>query len=151
MKHVLLTTAAILAFAAPLSMSHAADGTTPAHQVAGAGKSVRDMTPDERRAFWNSLSDEDKARILARRSHAKDQKSWDSMTPEQRAARTTHRRADTAGDPQDGMTPGRRQQLANGKAQWDAMTPDQKRAFLKDHAEEIRAAQDALQNGRAAQ
>ena len=43
------------------------DGTVAASRVAGDHKPVSAMTPEERQAFWASLPDDEKQRILERR------------------------------------------------------------------------------------
>lgn len=45
-------------------------------------KPVKDMTPDERKALWESLSDEQKQRIVEQRAEYKTQSSEDAVSTE---------------------------------------------------------------------
>lgn len=52
-------------------------------------KSMRDMTPEERRAAWDALSEEEKQALREKRQAAieKRRAEWEAMTPEQRKAK----------------------------------------------------------------
>lgn len=52
-------------------------------------KSLRDMTPEERRAAWDAMSEEEKQAITDKRQAAMEKRraEWEAMTPEERKAK----------------------------------------------------------------
>ncbi len=77
----------------------------------GASSEQRgEMTREERRAAWESLSKEEKqAKREARRTRQEQRRAeWEAMTPEEREAKRTEMRA-----------------------KWDAMTPEEREAMKK--------------------
>lgn len=52
-------------------------------------KSMRDMTPEERQAAWDALSEEEKQALRDKRQAAMEKRraEWEAMTPEERKAK----------------------------------------------------------------
>ncbi|MCB1538544.1 MAG: hypothetical protein H6865_06050 [Rhodospirillales bacterium] len=117
-RHLAFVCVAVGFLSAP-TITWAGDGTTPAAHPIGAHKSVRDMTPEQRQAYWDNLPAVEKEKILARRHEIEAE----------RLKKT---------DPSD-PTPGENAAAQNAQALaiWKAMTPDQKRAFLSAHKAEV--------------
>lgn len=138
----LMAACAVLMSGAAFAQSD--DGTVAASQPVQQ-KSLRDMSAEERAQFWQNLPAEEKARIMARRQEAQaaQSKKQQWLTPHN----NDNRSAVIA--PHAQVTEGNAQarSMASGKAQWDAMTPEQKKAFVKEHEAEIRAAVSARQMG----
>jgi predicted Fe-S protein YdhL (DUF1289 family) len=133
MKKFVLAAVLVTIMAAPALAQNATvqrmeqTGSVTAVAPAPNGKSVRDMTPAERQAFWDNLPEEDKQRILARRMQAQP-----GSVPGSGPAAAAPL-ADTGNPELNG-------QLARGKAAWDSMSDEQKRAFVDQHKDQIRAA-----------
>ena len=79
-----------------------------------ASEQGRDMTREERRAAWESLSEEEKQakRQELRAKREQRRAEWEAMTPEEREAKREVRRAEM-------------------RAKWEAMTPEQREAAKK--------------------
>ena len=128
------------------------DGTTPASQP--LHKSVRSMNAEERRAFWDGLSPEDRQRVLDRRRAVMagrlDNADYRELTPEENAVRM-NKDMEYARDPSAKTELSREERKAvkhyveasEAKAQadfqrqWKAMTPEQRRAFVQAHRGEL--------------
>jgi uncharacterized protein with NAD-binding domain and iron-sulfur cluster len=74
---------------------HSAQEDANLEAADGGPPLMRGMTPEERLAIWETLTDEEKAIVRKRRRAAREQQraEWQAMTPEQREARLAEVRA----------------------------------------------------------
>lgn len=102
-------------------------------------KAVKDMTPQERKDFWDSLPQADKDRIIAHRREAMEHnaKFGRSSGKDVAAERPESGEAvKTPAEKLEDMGPERREQA---KAAWENMTDEQRKAFVAEHAAQIKA------------
>ncbi|MEM8815656.1 MAG: hypothetical protein AAGE85_07495 [Pseudomonadota bacterium] len=123
---------------------------------AGAGAQtlgdMRDLAPEERKAYWESLSEEERSaqreawrlerdsmsteerQALAEQKRAEARERWDTMTPEEQAAARENRKARTE------------QRREKQRERWAAMSPEEQeeaRENRRVRVEERRARKEA--------
>lgn len=120
-------------------------GTTVTTDLNPTGKSLRDMTDEERQAFWNNLPADEKQRIIERRQQmeAARKNPWrkgglsnndmKTVMPAPRSTTSVQADPNAQGDDLNAR-------LSRGKAAWDSMTDAQKRQFIEQNQDAIRAA-----------
>lgn len=127
MRFTLLIFCALIGLSgAPVFAADDANTTAASQPVQ---KSLKDMTREERQAYWAALPEDQKQRILSRRKAVMEKQ----RSQDQWKARTSVKDEPA---PYETLNTQRQQ---GAKAQWDAMTPEQKKAFLETHQAEIRA------------
>jgi predicted Fe-S protein YdhL (DUF1289 family) len=106
-----------------------------AERAEESAKSLSDMSPDERRAYWENLPDEDKARIMQRRQ-ALQAERMSKAGPATGGPMTPAPDSAPVAAPGMPLAPEETGEKA-AEAAWEAMTPDEKRAFIQAHRADL--------------